>query len=198
MNESEENKHIMEEKSGASLDTTQDLINTMNTDILEKKNHKIDAELSLDEKLKKGWKKENMTAHINWKKQNITVLKKHIDGSSPNAFVREYIADENMPTSLVWEQLFNRYAVQNLIEKGELDIQKIPSLKDMETLKNIRWGVDQILCPGYLVTGENQFYEVGTRTGCWLVDGSSLAINIDNMDRYENQHSGGFSLRLKK
>ena len=81
---------------------------------LEKENHKIDKELSVKEKLEKGWKKETVPAYVNGTEKKVTVIKKQIEGANTDAFVWEYIEDKDMPKNMVGEQLFNRNAVLNL------------------------------------------------------------------------------------
>ena len=176
----------------------------MKTPELEKDNHKIDKELSVDEKLKKGWKKEKTTAYINWTEKKVTVLKKQIEGSQKDAFVREYLDDGVMPKHLVWEQLFNRYAVLNLwLEK------RLPSYEQMET---IRWGQEnhskflkdnfqkngENIFPGYRHPHTKTFNNVGTRTDCWLSGGHNIGIHKDDMSHDNTHHNYGFSLRFLK
>ena len=76
----------------------------MKTPQLEKENHKIDQGMSLEEKLKNGWKKEkNVFAYINGVEKKVAVLKKTIEWWAKDAFVWEYIDDGVMPKSLIGE-----------------------------------------------------------------------------------------------
>ncbi len=177
----------------------------MKTPQLEKENHKIDKGMSVDEKLKNGWKKEkNVPAYIDGVEKKVTVLKKTIEWWAKDAFVWEYIDDGVMSKNMVGEQLFNRNAVLNLWLQT-----KLPSFEQMETirggkekhqefLKNNFQKNWENLFPGYWGPDFKEFYDISGRTGCWLSDGNNIGVSKDDILHYGGNPRFGLSLRVLK
>jgi hypothetical protein len=148
---------------------------------------------------------------INWVEKEVTVLEKEIKWSNKNAFVREYINEPKdvIPKKYLWQQLFNRYAVQNLAEQGKVDLSKLPTYEQME---EIRWWKEnhqkflennfqkdwENLFPGFRSPYDKNFSGVDRRTVCWLSDGNDIGIHGDDMNHIYDDHYYRFSLRFLK
>ena len=173
---------------------------------LEEENHKIDKNLSINQKIKQGWKKVKLFGDIDWKKEMITMLRKKIDGSKKNAFVREYIEDEDgiMPKHLIGEQIFNRNAVINL------GLRK--RLLNYEQMKAMRWGKEKHqefleknfqkdgknVFPGYRNQYNKKLSHVGTSANYRTSEGDHIDIYKNDMYENKKNHGCAFSLRSYK
>ena len=179
---------------------------------LEKENYKIDKWMSLKEKLKNGWKKEeNVPAYINRVRKKITVLKKTIEWGEKDAFVWEYLDDGGIPKNIVGEQIFNWNAVLNLWLQTRL-----PSYEQIETIRwdkekhqkflennfQKNWPVHEggeNSFPGYWGPILETFFDISGVVCCWLSDGKDIEINNECIKRGSGSDiTYGFSLRLLK
>jgi len=171
------------------------------TSELEKKNYKIDKNMSVEEKIKNWWEQEkDVKAYIDGVEKEITVLKKDLWN---DAFVREYMDDGVMPKEYVGQQKFNRAAVEKLWLANRLP-------KNYEEFRKIIWDDHNNFIKKYfskngkpLLSGcwsphNKGFGSIGKRENCWLWDGDNVEVNKSHITHNNYNPRFGFSVRLLK